>query len=105
MHKCQKGHRSEENTPLGRHFARCGYQNVSIQMIDGVKQGEDEAIFIVEDIWQNMLSTFKQHWIINVRNEIAETPGQQPYLLFFNNYYLEININYKNESENQTYLI
>ena len=48
------GHRREiedESTPLGRHFGRCGYDNFSIQMIDCVKPGEDEAIFIVEGIY------------------------------------------------------
>ena len=38
-------------------------------MIDCVKPGEDEAIFIVEGIWQNRLATFTQHGNINVRDE------------------------------------
>ena len=72
MHKRHTGHRreiEEESTPLGRHFARCGYTNLGLQMIDCVKQGEDEAIFVVEGIWQNRLATFTQHGNINVRDE------------------------------------
>jgi hypothetical protein len=52
---------------IGRHF---GYNNFIIQMIDCVKPGEDEAIFIVEGIWQNRLATFTQHGNINVRDEL-----------------------------------
>ena len=59
----------KHSTPLGRHFARCGYTNLGLQMRDCVKQGEDEAIFVVEGIWQNRLATFTQHGNINVRDE------------------------------------
>ena len=72
MHRRHSGHRREiedESTPLGRHFGRCGYGNFSLQVIDCVKPGEDEAIFIVEGIWQNRLATFTQHGNINVRDE------------------------------------
>ena len=72
MHKRHTGHRREiedESTPLGRHFARCGYTSLGLQIIDCVKPGEDEAIFIVEGIWQNRLATFTQHGNINVRDE------------------------------------
>ena len=61
MHKRHTGHRREiedENTPLGRHFARCGYNNLGLQIIDCVKPGEDEAIFVVEGIWSNLYSTW-----------------------------------------------
>ena len=54
MHKQHTGHRWEledESTPLGRHFARCGYASLGLQIINCVKQGEDEAIFIVEGMW------------------------------------------------------
>ena len=57
--------------PLGRHFAKCGYQNFSLQIIDCVRYGEDEAIQIVEGIWQNRLATFEQHGNINVRDELS----------------------------------
>ena len=42
MHKRHSGHRGEigeESTPLGRHFARCEYSEMSIQVIDCVRQG------------------------------------------------------------------
>ena len=52
----------DESTPLGRHFARCGYTSLEVQIIDCVKPGEDEAIFItVEGIWHNRLATFTKH--------------------------------------------
>ena len=72
MHKQHTGHRREledESTPLGRHFARCGYASLGLQFIDCVKQGEDEAIFFVEGIWQNRLATFTHHGNINVRDQ------------------------------------
>ena len=50
MHKRHTGHRWEievQSTPLGRHFARCGYNNLSLQINNCVKQGEDEAIYII----------------------------------------------------------
>ena len=72
MHKRHTGHRrmiEDQNKASGRHFARCGYNNLSLQIIDCLKEGEDEAIFITEDIWQNRLATFTQHWTINVRDK------------------------------------
>ena len=54
---------------LGRDFAKCGYSNLSLQIIDCVKHGEDEAIMVIEGIWQNRLATFQQHGNINVRDE------------------------------------
>ena len=76
MHKRHSGHRREiedQSTPLGRHFAMCGYSNFSLQIIDCVKHGEEEAIMIVEGIWQNRLATFVQHGNINVRDELSAT--------------------------------
>ena len=84
MHKRHTGHRreiEEESTPLGRHFHRCGYNNLSIQIIDCVKPGEEEALFVVEGIWQNRLATFKQHGNINVRDE--QTRSRSTALTYF----------------------
>ena len=75
MHKRHTGHRREiedQSTPLGSHFAKSGYQNFSLQIIDCVKHGEDEAIQIVEGIWQNRLATFIQHGNINVRDKLVQ---------------------------------
>ena len=44
MHLRHGGHRSEvdnESSELGEHYARCGMDNMSIQIIDCVRQGED----------------------------------------------------------------
>ena len=70
MHKRHTGHRREiedQSTPLGRHCAKFGYQNFSLQIIDCVRHGKDEALQIVEGIWQNRLATFEQHGNINLR--------------------------------------
>ena len=64
MHKRHTGHRREiedQSTPLGRYFAKCGYQNFSLQIIDCVRHGEDEALKIVKGKWQNRLAMFEQH--------------------------------------------
>ena len=40
------GHRQEvrdRSSPLGRHFSECGYKNFSLQIIDCVKEGEEEG--------------------------------------------------------------
>ena len=51
MMERHRGHRreiQESSTPLGRHFAKCGISNLSLQIIAGVKQGEEEALRIAE---------------------------------------------------------
>ena len=64
------------------HFARCGLSELSIQIIDCVKEGEDEALAILEGFWQNTLATFRANeGNINVRNEWSHYVGQQP--IFF----------------------
>ena len=76
MHKRHSGHRREiedQSTPLGRHFAMCGYSNFSLQIIDCVKHGEEEAIMIVEAIWQKRLATFIQHGNFNVWDDLSTT--------------------------------
>ena len=81
-HKRHRREIEEESTPLGRHFARCGYPNMSIQIIDCLKTGEHEAIYLVEGIWQNRLATFTQHGNINVISE-QERNTRSTALTFF----------------------
>ena len=67
-------HRTEiknRSSPLGRHFAECGIQNFSLQIIDTVNEGENEALEILEGFWTHRLATFKIHGNINVRNEMT----------------------------------
>ena len=84
MHSRHTGHRSEvenQSSELGVHFSQCGLEYFSIQMIDCVKQGEDEALAILEGYWQNMLATFQvNNDNLNVRNEWRNYMGQQPIL-------------------------
>ena len=85
MHLRHSGHRAEienRSSELGVHFARCGLSDLSIQIIDCVKEGEDEALAILEGFWQNTLATFRANeGNINVRNEWSHYVGQQP--IFF----------------------
>ena len=53
---------------------------MGLQIIDCVKEGELEALDILEGYWQNMLATFQIHDNINVRNEWRNYMGQQPIL-------------------------
>ena len=82
LHVRHQGHRQEirqEHTELGRHFARCGEEHLSIQIIDCVNEGEEDALRYLEGIWQNRLATFEQHaGNINVRNEMKRRPGRLP---------------------------
>ena len=85
MHLRHGGHRSEieeRSTELGEHFAKCGLEKLSLQIIDCVREGEDEALIILEGYWQNLLATFRANDNnINVRNEWGTYVGQQP--IFF----------------------
>ena len=67
-----RGHRREIQellTPLGRHFAKCGIQNLSLQIIAGVKQGEKEALEISEGLWISRLGTLEGQGGINSQDE------------------------------------
>ena len=47
MMDSHNGHRKEveeKSTPLGRHFSQCGLNNFSLQIIAGVKEGEEEDL-------------------------------------------------------------
>ena len=81
LHVRHGGHRQEirsESTELGRHFARCGVDNLSIQAIDCVKHGQADALRYLEGIWQNRLATFEQNGNINIRNEMRRNNGRVP---------------------------
>ena len=67
------GHRTDirnQTSPLGRHFSQCGIENFSLQIIDTVREGEVDALELVEGIWSHRLMTFQVHGNINVRNEL-----------------------------------
>ena len=49
------------SSELGQHFSRCGYQNLSLQIIDCVRDGEDRALIQLEGVWQNRLVNFQVH--------------------------------------------
>ena len=76
MHIRHGGHRSEirqESTQLGRHFARCGEEQLSIQII------AEEALRYKEGIWQNRLATFEEiGGNLNIRNELRRQTARLP---------------------------
>ena len=66
------GHRreiQEKSTPLGRHFGRCGIQNLSLQIIAGYKEGEAEALAIAEGNWISRLGTLDSQRGLNSMDE------------------------------------
>ena len=80
MHVRHGGHRQEimnSSTAVGKHFASCGLENMQIQIIDSVKEGEIMALLNLEGYWQNILATFVENGNINIRDELREL-GQQP---------------------------
>ena len=54
MHQRHSGHRQEVmnmSSELGRHFAQCGgVESMSLQIIDCVREGEEEALRYLEGI-------------------------------------------------------
>jgi hypothetical protein len=83
MHRRHNGHKEEirsRTTPMGRHFNTCGLNNYSLQVIDCVRNQENEALLVLEGTWQNRLATFHQHGGMNVRDE--QKLGQQPHIYF-----------------------
>ena len=73
IHTRHCGHRNEvenESSELGSHFASCGLENLQLQVIDCVKDGEDLALLQLEGVWQNRLATFRANGNINIRNEM-----------------------------------
>ena len=89
MHLWLSGHKTEiwlRSTPFSRHFSHFGLKNISLQVIDSVIEGEDEALQIVEGMWQHKLATFEVHGNINRLNEmkkwefflLGDLPSQKP---------------------------
>ena len=73
------GHRTEvskRSSPLGIHFADCGIENFSLQIIDCVNEGEEDALRILEGFWTHRLATFKIHGNLNTADEWVRRRGQ-----------------------------
>ena len=69
------GHRTEiknKSSPLGRHFAECGIENFSLQIIDTVKVGQKDALEILEGFWTHRLATFQVHNHLNKVDELSK---------------------------------
>ena len=72
MMERHRGHRreiQEGSTPLGRHFARCGIQILSLQIFAGFKHGEEEAVRVGEAHWISRLGTLESQGGLNSMDE------------------------------------
>ena len=87
MHLRRGGHRQEvreESSTLGRHFAQCGVESMSIQIIDCVRTditNDDEsreALRYLEGIWQNRLATMAANGHINHVDEMRARGNRIP---------------------------
>ena len=84
MHIRHNGHRQEireEGTPLGRHFAKCGYDNLAVQIIDCIKTDSSEekkmeALRYLEGVWQTRLGCFAAQGNLNVKDEMRRHKGK-----------------------------
>ena len=65
------------STFVGRHFATCVLDNMQIQLIYSVKEGEHMALLNLEGYWQNILPTFVENGNITIRDGLREL-AQQP---------------------------
>ena len=74
----------EESSPLGRHFAQCGVESMSIPIIDCVRTditSDDksrEALRYLEEIWQNRLATMAANGNINHMDEMTARGNRIP---------------------------
>ena len=50
-------------------FGRCGIQNLSLQIIAGCKDGEEEALAIAEGNWISRLGTLDSQGGLNSKDE------------------------------------
>ena len=86
MHIRHNGHRQEirgEITPLGKHFSKCGYDKLTIQIIDCIKIDRSEgrninALRYLEGVWQTRLGCFASQGNLNVRDEMRMHKGRIP---------------------------
>ena len=68
-HTAHRREIEEETTPLGRHFARCAIDKLSLQIIAGVRHGQQEALEIAEGHWISRLGTLQSQGGINSMDE------------------------------------
>lgn len=72
-HSSHKTEIKDKSTPLGRHFSQCGIEHFSLQIIDCVKEGEQDALEILEGFWMHKLATFQVHGNLNKRDEMTRS--------------------------------
>ena len=73
MKRRHYGHRnqfSNQISDLGRHFHEYGVENVQLQVIDQVNEGNYDGLKRKEGYWQNQLMTFVEQGGMNSRNDL-----------------------------------
>ena len=86
----QAGNR-KQSSEVCKHFAHCGYESFSLQIIECVKEGGDLALIQLKGVWQNRLAKFYVHGNVNIRDFCYVFI----YFLFFPAYYDTIQYSYK----------
>ena len=75
MKKRHYGHRNQfanQISELGKHFYDHGTQNVKLQIIDQVNEGNLEGLKRKEGYWQNQLMTLIEQGGLNSKNDLDE---------------------------------
>ena len=68
-HRRQFAHQISE---LGKHFHEHGIENVKLQIIDQVNQGNFEGLKRKEGFWQHQLMTLVEHGGLNSKDDLDE---------------------------------
>ena len=74
MMERHRGHRQEirdRSSPLGQHFSECRYRSFSLQIIDCVREGEEDGLRRAEGFWQHNLACFAETGGINRRDKLT----------------------------------
>ena len=73
MNKRHYGHRRQfanQISNLGRHFYEHGTENVQLQVIDQVNDGNYDGLKRKEGYWQNQLMTLVEQGGMNSKNDL-----------------------------------
>ena len=77
LNKRHYGHRNQfrnKISELGKHFHndQHGLENVQIQIIDKVKEGNEEALAQCEAHWQHQLMTLVENGVLNSKDDLDD---------------------------------
>ena len=75
MKRRHYGHRNQfakKISELGKHFNEHGAQNVNLQIIDQVNEGNHEGLKRKDGFWQHQLMTFIDQGGLNSKDDLDE---------------------------------